>query len=253
MLATKTKMKEIEYNKNSLCIVLVKDYTFSEMPIAGKKIIDWMMHACQSFDVIVSDCKDDYLDIAKNIETESQYMFVLPANCPLITKKDICEILDYMIYKEMPVVKLEHGYGFKTDGLKRLNKIYDLFTVPIARDRFFKVEDYSTLSIVTKQIRNKINEYHLRQGVRLIDPNTTYIDSNVVIGNGVTIAPCVSLTNQTVIGDHCYIGMNSIIDGSTILPFSVVHQSVLRHVLVKENSEIKPFTILENTQVGDDE
>ena len=186
----------------------------------------------------------DYLSIAKKTVTDSKYILVLPATCPLILKQDIMDILDYAVYKEQNVVKLEEGYLFSTRKLEQIERLYDLFTVPIGRERFYKIVDHLTLSYATTYLRNKINNFHMRQGVRLIDPATTYIDSNVVIGNDVVIAPNVVLRNETVVGDGCYIGSGSVIDHSTILRFSVIHASHLTDVLIKENSEIAPYTVL---------
>ncbi len=251
MVETKTKSKTIEYNEEYLTVVLVSNNPLSESTIAGKKVIDWMTSQVSIFDVrkVSVEKEIDYLSIAKKTVTDSKYVLVLPATCPLLLKQDIMDILDYAVYKEQNVVKLEEGYLFATHKLDHIERLYDLFTVPIGRDRFYKIVDQLSLSYATTYLRNKINNFHMRQGVRLIDPATTYIDSNVVIGNDVVIAPNVILRNETVIGDGCYIGAGCVIDHSTILRFSVVHASHLTDVLIKENSEIEPYTVLKGKTI----
>ena len=49
-------------------------------------------------------------------------------------------------------------------------------------------------------MRLRINEEHMRNGVTLIDPEATYIESTVQIGADTVIEPGVVLKGKTVIG-----------------------------------------------------
>ncbi|MEL1193483.1 bifunctional UDP-N-acetylglucosamine diphosphorylase/glucosamine-1-phosphate N-acetyltransferase GlmU, partial [Staphylococcus epidermidis] len=53
------------------------------------------------------------------------------------------------------------------------------------------VNDRIALSNATKVMRRRINENLMRQGVTLIDPDTTYIDIDVKVGSDTVIEPGV--------------------------------------------------------------
>lgn len=54
------------------------------------------------------------------------------------------------------------------------------------------------------------------QGVTLEDPATTYVESDVTIGEDTVIAPCVTLSGLTVIGARCHIRSGTRISDSTL-------------------------------------
>ena len=90
------------------------------------------------------------------------------------------------------------------------------------------------LSQAEKAMRKRINEFHMANGVTMIDPDTTYIEADVEIGNDTIVYPGVNLVGKTKIGSDCIIGMNSSITDS----------------IVGDGTEIKISTLLE-AKVGD--
>lgn len=54
------------------------------------------------------------------------------------------------------------------------------------------------------------------QGVTLEDPATTYVESDVTVGEDTVIAPCVTLSGHTVVGARCHIRSGARITDSTI-------------------------------------
>ena len=62
-----------------------------------------------------------------------------------------------------------------------------------------------------KTLQERINRKWMDNGVTLRDPNTTYIDVDVVIGKDTVIGPNTQLRGNTVIGERCQI------DGSAFL------------------------------------
>lgn len=55
-------------------------------------------------------------------------------------------------------------------------------------------------------LRRRINEQHMRSGVTLIDPEATYIEADVTIGQDTVIYPGTFLRGKTRIGEGCSIG-----------------------------------------------
>src|SRR5688500_20227487 len=65
-------------------------------------------------------------------------------------------------------------------------------------------------------VRQQKNEELMAAGVTLIDPATTYVDADVVIGADTVIYPCVFLEGSTKIGAACEIHSGSRIVNSTL-------------------------------------
>ncbi|MBU1996469.1 MAG: NTP transferase domain-containing protein [Candidatus Omnitrophica bacterium] len=62
------------------------------------------------------------------------------------------------------------------------------------------------LALAENIIRHKILKKIMSQGVTVIDPHTTYIDSNVKIGKDTTIRPFTYIEKNVRIGERCIIG-----------------------------------------------
>jgi bifunctional UDP-N-acetylglucosamine pyrophosphorylase/glucosamine-1-phosphate N-acetyltransferase len=85
---------------------------------------------------------------------------------------------------------------------------------------------------------------HLEAGVKIIDPERTYIDDTVSIEPGATIYPGVHLEGNTVVGADARIGPDVFAIDSEIGSESLVWYSVLRGAVVGENCEVGPYASL---------
>jgi len=72
------------------------------------------------------------------------------------------------------------------------------------------------LAVAEVIMRDRKRAQLMSYGVTLIDPKTTFVDSNVVIGSDTVIMPFVYITNGTKIGNDCVIGPNVNIEKSNI-------------------------------------
>jgi bifunctional UDP-N-acetylglucosamine pyrophosphorylase/glucosamine-1-phosphate N-acetyltransferase len=76
-------------------------------------------------------------------------------------------------------------------------------------DVFQGVNTLVQLSEVETLMRKKINQKHMLNGVRMLSPESTFIDRNVEIGQGTVIYPNCYITGKTTIGLNCSIGLGS--------------------------------------------
>ncbi len=97
------------------------------------------------------------------------------------------------------------------------------------------------LAAAERVLRRRINERWMRAGVTMVDPTTTYIDSEVVIGRDTTLQPNTHLRGETRVGERCTIGPNTIIEDSTVGDGCVVAASVLEQAVMEDGSDIGPF------------
>ena len=145
-------------------------------------------------------------------------------------------------------------------------------TIYIMRDKGLKVGAYNgstieelmgvnsrvELSKAEEIMRKRINEAHMVNGVTIIDTNSTYIESDVEIGNDTIIYPGVMLKGNTKIGINCTIEMNSSIENSIIGNNTEVKNSTIVDSIVGENTTVGPYAYLRpksnignNVKIGD--
>jgi len=93
-------------------------------------------------------------------------------------------------------------------------------------------------------LRRRTNLRWMEAGVTMLDPETTYIESEVTIGRDTVIWPNTILRGQTVIGSNCQIGPGSIIEESTIGDGCRVVTSVVEQATMERGSDVGPFSHL---------
>lgn len=106
------------------------------------------------------------------------------------------------------------------------------------------VNDRLALSEAERHMRQRINKRHMLNGVTIIDPASTYIESEVVIGSDTVLYPGSVLCGTTIIGSDCKIGPNANITNSTIADSVAITNSVLSEAEVNSDSSIGPFAYL---------
>jgi bifunctional UDP-N-acetylglucosamine pyrophosphorylase/glucosamine-1-phosphate N-acetyltransferase len=100
------------------------------------------------------------------------------------------------------------------------------------------------LAAAERVLRRRINERWMRAGVTMVDPATTYIDSEVVIGRDTILQPNTHLRGETRVGERCTIGPNTVIEDSTVGDGCVAVASVLEQAVMEDGSDIGPFAHL---------
>ncbi len=120
------------------------------------------------------------------------------------------------------------------------------------------VNDRVQLSEAEKIMRARINRRHMLGGVTLIDPDSTYIGTDVQIGMDTVIYPGTIIEGRTVIGDNVLIGQNcrlvnaEIADGVDIWTSTIIDSSVDEGTHVGPYAYIRPDTrVGKNCKVGD--
>lgn len=106
------------------------------------------------------------------------------------------------------------------------------------------VNSRGQLAFSEEIMRKRINEFHMENGVTIIDPNNTYIEYGVKIGIDTTIYPGVTLEGNTEIGENCIIRQGSRIINSTISNGVEIESSTIKDSFVGESSCIGPYAQL---------
>ncbi|MBU0439372.1 bifunctional UDP-N-acetylglucosamine diphosphorylase/glucosamine-1-phosphate N-acetyltransferase GlmU [Staphylococcus succinus] len=111
-------------------------------------------------------------------------------------------------------------------------------------DEIMGVNDRLMLSEAESAFRQRINEYHMKNGVTIIDPATTYIGVNVKIGEDTVIEPGVKLVGYSEIGEDVIIGQYTEITNSIIGSNVTIKQSVINESNVDDYATVGPFAQL---------
>lgn len=111
-------------------------------------------------------------------------------------------------------------------------------------NEFYGINTKKELAEAKKILQKRINENHMINGVIIDDPDLAYIAPEVEIGQDTIISGPVKLLGKTVIGREC------ILEGSTRIEDSIIHDnvkidnSVIEKSEVGEGTDIGPFSHL---------
>lgn len=93
-------------------------------------------------------------------------------------------------------------------------------------------------------LRHRINQEWMLSGVSIVDPLSTYIDSDVQIGQDTVILPNTYLQGSTEIGKNCTIGPGTRIINSLVGDHCEIEFSVIEESRIENGVDIGPFSHL---------
>jgi len=144
--------------------------------------------------------------------------------------------------RALPKIEMssETGEYYLTDIIKYMDKID---TLEVNRENMLGVNTRKQLSEVRRIMQRRIIDRF--EYVTFIDPENTYINYDVEIGEDTVIYPNVHLKDKTKIGRECIIENGSVIENSVIRdnvhikPYCVIEESI-----ISNNCQVGPFAHL---------
>lgn len=97
------------------------------------------------------------------------------------------------------------------------------------------VNDRVELAAAARVLRRRICERWMRAGVTLIDPETVYLDEEVVLAPDVVVEPNVRIVGRSRIGTGTHVGFGSVIVDT----------------VVGEDVTVRPYSVFEEARIGD--
>ncbi len=110
-------------------------------------------------------------------------------------------------------------------------------------NEFLGINDKVQLMEAGKIMQQKINNNHMKNGVIIIDPLTTYIDGDVTIGIDTVIMPNTIIKNSTI-GEDCEIGPNTTLTNMTIADSVTIVNSVATTSSIDCYTNVGPFAYI---------
>ena len=114
------------------------------------------------------------------------------------------------------------------------------------------VENKSQFTYAFKILSERINNFHINNGVEILSPTSTYIEPFVDISSGVTIYPNNSLKGKTTLSDNVILKENNVIENSKIGKGSCISGSEINGTIVSNNVYIASFCEIKNCIIGND-
>jgi len=106
------------------------------------------------------------------------------------------------------------------------------------------VNDRAQLSVAEAELRLRINERWMREGVSITDPAATYVDAEVELEADVTLLPGTMLQGRTVVRAHAVVGPHSQLVDTVVGERAVVRQTVAREAEIGADATVGPFVSL---------
>jgi bifunctional UDP-N-acetylglucosamine pyrophosphorylase/glucosamine-1-phosphate N-acetyltransferase len=115
------------------------------------------------------------------------------------------------------------------------------------------VNDRVQLAAAHRLYNTRLLEEHMRAGVTIIDPATTWFDAGVVIEADATIQPQVQLHGATRIANGAVIGPETTLTDTEVGAGSVLHRTVAVGARIGAGVTVGPFAYLRpGTDIADD-
>ncbi len=177
-------------------------------------------------------------------------------------QREICEINSGI---------LAFDAEFLTEALPRLGndnnngEYYLTDTVKIAREDGLTVgahciddvtqtrgaNDRVQLAALGRELNNRILNRWMREGVTVMDPETTWIESDVVLARDVTILPNTQLLGATVVAEDAIIGPDSTLKDCEVGTGARVVRTHGELAVIGDHASVGPFSYLRpGTQIG---
>ena len=115
------------------------------------------------------------------------------------------------------------------------------------------MNDRVQLAALSKTYNRRVCERWMRDGVTILDPETTWIEDDVQIGRDATILPGSFLQGHTVVGEDAIVGPYTTLIDATVDEGAVVERSRVQESHIGARTNIGPWTYLRpGNEFGED-
>jgi bifunctional UDP-N-acetylglucosamine pyrophosphorylase/glucosamine-1-phosphate N-acetyltransferase len=114
------------------------------------------------------------------------------------------------------------------------------------------INDRVELAQARKEMNARLCAAHMREGVTIVDPETTYLEPELEIGGDTVLYPNTTIARLSSIGRNCVVGPNSRLSNAKLGDRVTVRESVITDTTIGDDVRIGPFAHLRGeTRLGD--
>ena len=115
------------------------------------------------------------------------------------------------------------------------------------------VNDRGQLARLGRELNRRLTDHWMREGVTIIDPDTTWIDSAVTLEPDVTLLPGTQLLGATVVASGASIGPDTTLRNVEVGADATIVRTQGADVVVGAGAKVGPFSYLRpGTELGED-
>lgn len=113
------------------------------------------------------------------------------------------------------------------------------------------VNDRVQLARLGRELNRRVTERWMREGVTIVDPATTWIDTDVTIGRDATILPNTQLLGATSIGAQATVGPDTTLTDTEVGQGAEVKRTEAQLAVIGAGATVGPFSYLRpGTELG---
>ncbi|MBV8727269.1 MAG: bifunctional UDP-N-acetylglucosamine diphosphorylase/glucosamine-1-phosphate N-acetyltransferase GlmU [Candidatus Eremiobacteraeota bacterium] len=103
------------------------------------------------------------------------------------------------------------------------------------------INDRVELARARDEMNRRLCEQHMRDGVTIIDPNTTYLEPELALGRDTVIYPNTMIGRLSRVGERCTIGPNARLSAAELGAHVTVQNSVIFDSAIGDDATVGPF------------
>jgi bifunctional UDP-N-acetylglucosamine pyrophosphorylase/glucosamine-1-phosphate N-acetyltransferase len=107
------------------------------------------------------------------------------------------------------------------------------------------VNDRAQLAEAEAELRRRTNARWMREGVGMVDPDATYVDTTVVLAPDVVLFPGTVLQGATIVGPGTEIGPATRLSDTRVGARAKVNETVATLAEIGDDAVVGPFAVLE--------
>ncbi len=104
--------------------------------------------------------------------------------------------------------------------------------------------DRAQLAALAKEKNRRILTHWMKEGVTVVDPDTTWVDADVKLARDVTVLPGVQLLGATVVGEDAVIGPDSTLKDTEVGEGARVVRTHAELAVIGAGANVGPFSYL---------
>ena len=175
-MQTETILKTVDFAKKTSIAICVANISKNKK-IHDLKLCDWITNELKGLPVFVFDLKksDNLKDIIAIYAKNFDKFMLIYSNTPLITKKTVLELFEYVTYKNCTCCKLPNGIIANTSYfLTNKDLFFDSIYSQNQQD-FIQIESEEQIAYASKVLMSRIINTHKNNGVIFKNPESLNI------------------------------------------------------------------------------
>src|SRR4051812_7952142 len=113
------------------------------------------------------------------------------------------------------------------------------------------VNDRIQLAVAARLLRDRINRHHMLAGVAILDPETTWIDADVVLEPDSTVLPQTQLKGTTVVRRGAVVGPDTTLSSTDVGAGATVRRTTADSAVIGAEATVGPYSYLRpGTKLG---